>query len=254
MNSKPIYRHAEMKWPEFSKFIKKTDFAILPVGSLEQHGPHLPFNTDVLIAEYLAEHLARETGALLMESLKYAPDFSLRFFPGTVKLPDELFTKLIIEITESMFSHGVKTMYVLVGHHGAFAACKEAERKLLLTSQARIVNLLLPGLNEAINKYCVSKRWNAYNVHAEEFETSCILALHPELVDMNKAVKEYPPVDPLFGAISISWTDFCKSGVIGDATVATPEKGKSILDHMFNESLKLIKYHQGELKKGKKYR
>ena len=57
MNLKPIYRHAEMKWPEFSKFIKKTDFAILPVGSLEQHGPHLPFNTDVLIAEYLAEHL-----------------------------------------------------------------------------------------------------------------------------------------------------------------------------------------------------
>jgi creatinine amidohydrolase len=254
MNPKPLYRHAEMKWPEFSEFVKKTDYAILPVGSLEQHGPHLPFNTDVLIAEYVAESLARETGALLLESLKYAPDFSLRFFPGTIKVTDELFSQLVMEITEAMYSHGIKTVYVMVGHHGAFTACKDAERKLLLSSQARIVNLALPGLNEAINKYCVSKRWHSYNVHAEEFETSCILAIHPELVDMAKAVKEYPPVDPLFGAISISWTDFCKSGVIGDATVATPEKGKLILDYMLAESLKLVQYHQGELKKGRIYR
>jgi creatinine amidohydrolase len=91
-------------------------------------------------------------------------------------------------------------------------------------------------------------------VHAEEFETSCILAIRPDLVDMKKAVKEYPPVDPLFGAISIPWTDFCKSGVIGDATVATPEKGHLILEHMMNESLKLIQYHQSQLKKGREYK
>ena len=254
MNPKPIYRHTEMKWPEFAKFVEKTDYAILPIGAIEQHGPHLPFNTDVIIAEYVAERLAQETGALLMDSLKYAPDFSLRFYPGTVRLSDNLFTEMVVEITESMFSHGVKTMYVMVGHHGAFTACKEAERSLLLSSQARIVNLFLPGLNEAIAKNCISKRWNANNVHAEEFETSCILALRPDLVDMQKAVKEYPPIDPLFGAISIPWIDFSKSGVIGDATVATPEKGKAILDFMVTESLKLINYHQDELKKGRKYR
>jgi creatinine amidohydrolase len=254
MENKPLYRHTEMKWPEFAEFVKKTDFAVLPVGAIEQHGPHLPFKTDVIIAEYLAECIARETGALLMDSLKYAPDFSLRYYPGTVRLSDQLFTKMVIEITESIFSHGVKTVYVMVGHHGAFAACKEAERELLLTSKARIVNLNLPGLNEAISKYCISKRWNANNVHAEEFETSCILALRPDLVDMKKAVKEYPPIDPLFGAISIPWIDFCKSGVIGDATVATPEKGKAILDFMVAESLKLINYHQSELKKGRIYK
>lgn len=253
MNTKPIFRHTELKWPEFPDFIKKTNFAILPVGSIEQHGPHLPFNTDVVIAEYLAERVAQETGALLMDSLRYSPSFSLRFYPGNVRLSDNLFTEMVVEITESMYSHGVKTMYVMVGHHGAANACKEAERKLLLTSQARIVNLVLPGLNEAIAKYCVSKRWHSYNVHAEEFETSCLLAIRPDLVDMKKAVKEYPPVDPLFGAISIPWIDFSKSGVIGDATVATSEKGKAILDSMVNESIKLIEYHQGELKKGRKY-
>ena len=254
MNPKPIHRHMEMKWPEFAQFVKHTDYAVLPVAAIEQHGPHLPFATDVYIADYLSERVAQETGALLMATLRYSPSFSLRYFPGTVRVSDSTFIDTLVDITESMFSHGIKTVYIQVGHVGAAAACKEAERKLLLTSNARIVNLVLPGMNEAITKYCESKRWHSTYVHAEEFETSCILALHPELVDMAKAVCEYPEVDPLFGSISIPWDDFTKSGVIGDATVARADKGKAIMDAMIQKSIEIINFHQKELKAGRIFR
>ncbi len=249
-----IYRHMEMKWPEFQEFVKRVDFAVLPVAAIEQHGPHLPFCCDIIVADHLGERVAQETGALLMATMRYTPSFSLRFYPGTVRVTDATFSNTIVEIAESMYVHGIKTIYVLLGHIGAMAACQDAERKLLVSSSpARIVNLALPGLYEAMDKYCTSKRWHPRYVHAEEFETSCVLALRPELVDMSKAVSEYPEIDPMFGPISIPWSDFCKSGVIGDATAASADKGVAMLDHMAGKTVELILKHQEGLKLGKPF-
>lgn len=243
-----VHKHFEMSWIEFKAFVKEINFAILPVGAIEQHGPHLPMGTDVIIGEYLCERLAEATGALLLNSLVYTPSFSLRLYPGTVHVSDETFAMELVEIAESLNQHGVETIYVFISHLGAVAACKTAERKLLLKSQARIVNLTIPGYQEALEKYCRSKRWHSTYVHAEEFETSAVLAIQPDLVDMSKAVSEYPECDPLFGPISISWNEFCNSGVIGDATVAKAETGRAILDFIFSKSLGLIQQHQASLR------
>ena len=254
MSDAKIFRHAEMKWPEFEEFVKRVDFAILPVAAIEQHGPHLPFSCDVIIAEHLTERIAQETGALLMAPLVYTPSFSLRFYPGTAHISDTTFNQTLVEIAESMHGHGIKSLYIFIGHIGAAAACKEAERKLILKgSEARIVTLRLPGIYEAMDKFCTSERWHSIYVHAEEFETSCVLALRPDLVDMSKAVREYPDIDPLFGSISIPWSDFCKSGVIGDATVASAEKGHAVLDFMIGKSVALIEQHQKGLRSGREY-
>ena len=254
MENRPVYRHAEMKWTEIKEFLQRTDFAILPVGAIEQHGLHLPLNTDVLIADYLGKRVAQETGGLLMNTLQYTPSFSLRFFPGTVRVSDATFSATLVEITESMAVHGVKTFYILVGHVGAASACKDAERRLIETSQVRIVNLVLPGANEAVEKFCQSKRWHPSVLHADEYETSCILALRPELVDMSKAVREYPEKDPLFGPISIPWEDFTQSGVVGDATLATAKKGKAMLEFMATRAVELIELHQDALRNGRVFR
>jgi creatinine amidohydrolase len=254
MSDSKIFRHAEMKWPEFEAFVKRVDFAILPVAAIEQHGPHLPFNSDVIIADYLSERIAQQTGALLMAPLVYTPSFSLRFYPGTARISDPTFIQTVVEIAESMHLHGINSLYIYMGHLGAAAACKEAERALILKgSGARIITLGLPGLYEAMDQFCTSERWHSKYVHAEEFETSCVLALRPDLVDMDKAVREYPDIDPLFGAISIPWSDFCKSGVIGDATVASAEKGHALLEFMVGKSAALIEQHQEGLRSGREY-
>jgi creatinine amidohydrolase len=247
MTNGTVSKHFEMSWPEFEALAKEINFAILPVGAIEQHGPHLPMGTDVIIGEYLAERLAMATGALLLHSLAYTPSFSLRYYPGTVRVSDETFANELVEIAESLYIHGIETIYVFLSHLGAVTACKTAERKLLLASEARLVNLLLPGYQEALSKYCRSKRWHPTFVHAEEYETSAILAIRPDLVDMEKAVKEYPEIDPLLGPISIPWTEFCESGVIGDATVAKAETGQAILDYIFEKSLEIIQIHQASL-------
>ncbi len=243
-----MMKHFETSWPEFEAFAKKTNYAILPVGAIEQHGPHLPMGTDVIIGEYLAERLAIATGALLLHSLAYTPSFSCRYYPGTVRVSDKTFTKELCEIAESLYLHGIETIYVFLSHLGAAAASKAAERKLLLTSKARLVNLLLPGYQEALDKFCHSKRWHPIYVHAEEFETSAMLAIRPDLVDMGKAAKEYPQIDPLLGSISIPWNEFSTSGVIGDPTVATAETGQAILDYIFEKSLEVIQIHQSSVK------
>lgn len=241
-------KHFELSWTEFEATTKEKDFAFLPIGAIEQHGPHLPMGTDVIIGEHICERLAHATGGVLLHSLAYTPSFSLRLYPGTVRVTDETFASTIVEVANALYQHGIKIIYAFVAHLGAVDACKVAERELLLQSQARLVRLVLPGYKEAIEKHCTSERWHATYVHAEEFETSMVLAIRPELVDMRKAVREYPERDPLFGSISIPWNTFCESGVIGDATVATAEKGRKILEHIFQESLALIKCHQDAIR------
>ncbi|UCF59961.1 MAG: creatininase family protein [Anaerolineaceae bacterium] len=248
MKSGNVLKHFEMSWPEFEVHAKKTNFAILPVGAIEQHGPHLPMGTDVIIGEYLAERLALATGAILLRSLAYTPSFSCRYYPGTVRVSDDTFTSELVEIAESLYIHGIDIIYVFLSHLGAAAACKAAERKLLLTSKARLVNLLLPGYQEALDKFCSSEKWHKTYVHAEEYETSAMLAIRPDLVDMSKAVKEYPEIDPLLGPISIPWNEFSKSGVVGDATVAKVETGQAILDYIYKKSVEIIQIHQDSLK------
>lgn len=243
-----VKRHFEMSWKEFETAVKDKDFALLPIGAIEQHGPHLPMGTDVIIAEHLCERLAQATGGVLLHSLAYTPSFSLRHYPGTVRVSNETFTSTIVEIANALYQHGIKTIYAFIAHLGALDACKAAERELLLHSQARLIRLVLPGHKEAIEKHCVSERWHATYVHAEEYETSAVLAIRPDLVDMSKAVREYPEHDPLLGPTSLPWNAFCESGVIGDATVATAETGKKILEHIFRESLNLIRYHQDTIK------
>jgi len=242
--------YSEMSWCDFQDYVKHTPFALLPIGALEQHGPHLPFSTDVIIAEYMAKKMAEKTGFILLPTLAYTPSFSLRKFPGTIRVSDETFAQQLCEISRSLAAHQVQHIYVVIAHIGAKQACQMAERQLLLDeNSAKLVNLALPGLDEAMCKYCTSQRWHPAYAHADEYETSAMLAIHPDLVDMEKAVSEYPQKNLLMGPISIAWDEFCSSGVIGDATVATAEKGHAMLDWMIEKGLQIIDYHQSTLNK-----
>lgn len=242
--------YSKMTWHDFRDYVVHTPFALLPVGALEQHGPHLPFSTDVIIAEYMAEKIAEKTGFILLPALSYTPSFSLRKFPGTIRVSNETFSEQLCEISRSLASHKVQYIYLVIAHIGAKQACQMAERQLLLEDNtAKLVNLALPGLDEAMQKYCTSQRWHPAYAHADEYETSALLAIRPELVHMEKAVSEYPQKNPLMGPISIAWDEFCSTGVIGDATVATAEKGRAMLELMIEKGLQTINYHQASLQK-----
>src|SRR5699024_6051662 len=102
-----------------------------------------------------------------------------------------------------------------------------------------VIYLFYPNMEKVMDQYCDSDTWHGM-IHACEFETSLMLALNPELVDMSKAVREYPEKPDLYGKSTISLGDLSKSGVYGNPELATKEKGEKLLDSFLPEMEKLI--------------
>ncbi|RJQ43978.1 MAG: creatininase family protein [Anaerolineaceae bacterium] len=244
--------YSTMTWFEFADYVKQKPFALLPIGSEEQHGPHMPMSTDSIMAQYFAEEISKQTGFIVLPRISYSTLFSLRRFPGTLYVEEETFVQQLLDLAKALSSHGIEYVYLILGHHGAMNSCKAAERKLItLNSELRFFVLAFPGIKEAIQEHCTSKRWIKDLFHAEEVETSMLLAVRPDLVRMDKAVCEYPEINPFYGSVSDYWNETCKSGVFGDATAATAEKGKKIIEAVVKRSVQLIKDHQASLTNAK---
>ncbi len=247
-----LLNYSTMIWSEFAAYVKEKPYALLPIGSEEQHGHHLPMSTDSIMAQYYAEEISKKTGIMVLPRLSYSVLFSLRRFPGTLYLENNTFVQTLLDLAKALESHGIKYVYLVLGHHGAAGSCSLAERQLIISeAKIRFVVLALPGIKDTIKEVCTSKRWHGDLFHAEEIETSIMLAVFPELVNMEKAVCEYPEVNPLMGSMSDYWDKTCKSGVFGDATAATAEKGRKLADAIINNSVKMIETHQRMIKDAK---
>lgn len=239
-----IVSYSTMTWFDFEKYAKKTPCAILPIGSEEQHGPHLPMSTDSYVAQHLANEISKKTQLMVLPRISYSTLFSLRKYPGTLYINEETFAHQLIDLASALSSHAIRYVYLVLGHHGAYNSCRAAERQLLSTNaDINFVVLAFPGIDAAIHECCTSQRWKPGLFHAEEIETSMMLAIHPELVDMSKAVCEYPETDEYWGYISTYWNNICKSGVFGDATKGTAEKGKILLQAIIDKSTNIILNH-----------
>jgi len=120
-------------WFDVNEYLesKEVPTAILPVGSVEAHGPHLPLTVDSLIAEAIAREVGRRVEALVLPILHYGQIWSLRKFPGSIWLENETLSKIVYEIGVSLREHGFKLFVVVNGHVGNMGALKNGLRKLL---------------------------------------------------------------------------------------------------------------------------
>jgi creatinine amidohydrolase len=140
---------------------------------------------------------------------------------------------------KNMVVRGPSSLVLVNGHDANNASMKYATRELADALDLKVIYLFYPNLNKIIEENCESPTWHGM-VHACEFETSLMLALKPEMVDPSKAVCEYPEKPRLYGSSTISLGDLSKSGVYGDATKATKEKGKKMLNTFISEMEQLI--------------
>ncbi|RSK55307.1 hypothetical protein EJA13_03740 [Bacillus canaveralius] len=141
---------------------------------------------------------------------------------------------VIKDVAHSVARYGVKMLVLVNGHDANNTSMKYAARELMDELDMPVVYLFYPTLNEIMEEHCETPSWHGM-VHACEFETSLMLALKPELVDMSKAVSEYPDKPMLYGKSTISLGDLSKSGVYGDATKASKEKGGKMLQIFIDE-------------------
>ncbi|WP_245917479.1 creatininase family protein [Bacillus canaveralius] len=224
---------------EASKAVEEFPVAILPIGATEQHGHHLPLGVDIFLAEGISQKLSERTGAILLPSMPFGYSWVWRDIPGTISLQQHHVEAVIKDVAYSVARYGVKMLVLVNGHDANNTSMKYAARELMDELDIPVIYLFYPNLNEIMEEHCETPSWHGM-VHACEFETSLMLALKPELVDMSKAVSEYPCKPMLYGKSTISLGDLSKSGVYGDATKASKEKGEKMLKIFVDEMEQLI--------------
>lgn len=214
---------------EVAEAIDDYPVAILPLGATEQHGHHLPLGVDVMLAEGISRRVAEETGALLLPAVSFGYSWVWRDIPGTVSIQQHHVEAIIKDVAHGVSRYGVELLVLINGHEANDASMKYAVRELQDEVSMPVVYFFYPGLAEVMAKHCESPTWHGM-IHACELETSLMLALYPEHVRMDRAVAEYPERPSLYGRSTISLGDLSESGVYGDPTKATAEKGRLMLD------------------------
>ena len=233
----------QMTWKEAEERMKGARAVILPLGSTEQHGYHMTIDTDNIVAGHVAELLARETDCVVLPVLNYGQVWSAKDFPATISLSERTYISVIKDIVVSLEKQ-CRNIILFSGHWGTVAPCKLAVRELLDEYGFRNVYYLsymdLKKNGEGIME---TELWNGSGFHAAEIETSILLHIRPDSVNMEKAVCEYPEIPGDVEIRPVPWITFAKSGIFGDASKATAEKGRQFLDNWMRQMCKLVTDH-----------
>ncbi|CAG9621160.1 creatininase family protein [Sutcliffiella rhizosphaerae] len=226
---------------EVEKKIAISPIAILPIGAVEAHGPHLPLGTDNILAERLAEKVAARTNAFVLPTLPFGQIWSLKNFPGSINVSNESLISFLIDIGTSLYEQGFKIFVMLNGHLGNAVALKEAARKLYqLHHDFKILYLFYPGTSKIVSEVRESESVHGSYFHACEIETSYMLYLAEDYVDMKKAITDMPNIPLSADVMPTPWEEFTTSAVLGDAKLASKEKGEKIISIAIENMVTLI--------------
>jgi creatinine amidohydrolase len=232
----------ELSMKEAESRAKAGTVVILPVGSVEEHGDHLPLCTDSLQPEYVALDVAKKTGCLVAPSLRYGVCNSARGFPGTVSITFGSLYKMTRDILEEFVRNRFTKILVLSGHAGQahMAALRLAAQEVVWhhekESPEKKPRIMVCSdydfAYELKGKYFSEK-----DGHAGTIETSRVMAIRPELIKARgtKSLPEFPRFE-----IVADPERYFPSGVIGDPTAASAEKGRMINKYVIKEVAKLV--------------
>ncbi|MCL6559478.1 MAG: creatininase family protein [Firmicutes bacterium] len=212
--------------------IANVKLAFLPVGSLEQHGPHLPLGTDGIIAEALAAALASKFApAFLLPLVPFSSSFEHAGFPGSVSLRVSTIASLVSDVAESLSFSGIRRFVIVTGHMGNHLLRNVVQELNHPTPRA----LLIPSSHHWQNTYRTAgiSVTASQDMHAGEGETSIIMRLAPESVRTGKLLDVDRPERPLLETLGMR--AYTNTGAIGFPSRASTEKGAKLLSAMVDE-------------------
>ena len=240
----------EMTDPEVAAFLRDHDTVIVPTGSTEQHGPHAPLLTDALIPTEVARRAAPRAGAVVAPAINYSLSYPHTGFTGLVQIRIPTFMALIEDLCVSLASIGFRRIVFLNGHYDntyAIAyACANAAGRLPSGTRAFPVNYW-DGMTpeEAAVFFDPSN-----GLHANKGETSAVLAINPDLVDMDAANVEFPPFPEVTSPAPVHTAFFfsapgsvhraTRSGTWGDARESSAEFGERYLTVVTEATIRIL--------------
>lgn len=230
---------ATASWEDVAALLARGTIAVLPIGAVEQHGPHLPLLTDTVLAGGVARRIAEGTDALLLPAIAYGDAWTAEGWPGTLSLSPETLRATVTDLGRGLHRMGVRGLVTVNGHFGN-------REPIALTARALselgfpVLHLDYPRLEALAAEHMESEPAGPGFYHADEVETSMMLALAPQSVRLDRAQPEYPEFPPLFGSEPMKLSAFNRSGVFGDPRPATAAKGEALIAGIAAESLRLI--------------
>jgi creatinine amidohydrolase/Fe(II)-dependent formamide hydrolase-like protein len=241
------YLWGELTWQEAAARLKQVDIAILPVGAIEQHGPHLPLDTDAYDADYLARRVAdacSDPKPLVLPAVSYGVSYHHEDFQGTISISNDTLASLVYEVGTSVARNGIKKLVILNGHGGNSPALNYAAQ--MINRDVHMFVCVDTGETSDIDIDDLVETPN--DVHAGEIETSTSLAVRPHLVKMGLAPKSVPEFSSRYldftskrGVLWYAHTRrISNTGVMGDPTIASAEKGQKIWEVMIAHLVALV--------------
>jgi len=254
----PSRYFAYLNWKQVEALPDKENTVLLqPVAAIEQHGPHLPLAVDsAIVLGVLGRALARldpKVPCYVLPPLYYGKSDEHVRFPGTITLSAHTLLATLVETADSVARAGFRKLAFVNGHGGQPQVVQIAAREARLRHSDLAVFPTFIWSVPHCGADLVPAREATYGIHAGALETALLLALLPETVRMADAVTEYPHGVPASGPISMegerpgtqgfAWLthDLTVSGVIGDATLASPAMGERLLDSLAEGWVGLIR-------------
>lgn len=258
--AKTEYRYEKLTWPEINDAVDLGKVCILPCGAVEQHGPHLPLDVDLVCPG----GIARGAGAALAEKILVLPTICYGYtghvmdFPGTINSNYTTFMEHVLDVTKSLAYHGFKKLILLNGHGSNMPNLDLVARRTNLETDAECLVIAWWNLLTVDKKFLPSWRESKFPggcAHACELETSLYLYLDEDnvrkdkiksgTISFNEDESPFNWVD-LYGAgpaTTISWTSsYSETGVLGEAALATKEKGERAYREAVKQLCSFVNY------------
>ncbi|MBM3776103.1 MAG: creatininase family protein [Acidobacteria bacterium] len=248
------YRYEEFAWPEIRDAVAENRVCVLPVGTVEQHGPHLPLVTDVLTATEMSrlavERVPRE--AVLMPSVYYSFNEHHLDFPGTIAIRGQTIINYVTDVGRSLAHHGFRKILLVNGHGSNVPFLDIAARNI--TNHTGAICAMAPWWGLIPRKLIEELRESEFPggmAHGCELETSVLLHLRPDLVQMQKAEKDihfqkteffYWDLEKPSPVFFQEWfSRYSKTGTVGDPLKASAEKGRRFVEAVVERMVALIR-------------
>ena len=247
-----------MSWAEVAEIVPENPVLLLPIGTVEQHGPHLPVNADNMVANFVALHAAERTNAYVLPAINYGCSAVFRKFPGTIPVRQETLANVIRDVCQSLLAQGFRRFIFVDNHGGNEGVCEQVARELKAEHGIVLGNIYPWNLGYGLMRDTYDDVASAYG-HGAEPETSAMMAMFPDdVVRARMEAGSYQPFagwqvqnygkitvpgQPVPATVYLDSDEVAPNGVTGSQRESSPERGQIWIERIVGFAAAFIAHY-----------